>query len=39
MNRSTTGLSVRFFSVTIPIGHGRAGKSTGSTFTADRAEK
>ena len=41
IKRSTTGLKVRFFSVVITTGHGRAGKSTGSTFselwtTADR---
>jgi hypothetical protein len=32
MKRSTTGLSVRFFSVAILIGHGRAGRSTGKTL-------
>src|SRR5712664_3499489 len=37
MNRSTTGLNVRFFSVTIATGHGRTGKSTGSTFSENRS--
>src|SRR6266849_5877924 len=32
MKRSATGLSVRFFSVTMLTGHGRAGKSTGNTL-------
>jgi hypothetical protein len=32
MNRSTTGLKVRFFNVRIVTGHGRTGKSTGDTF-------
>ena len=36
MKRSTTGLSVRFFSVTIVTGHGRTGKSTGNTFELNR---
>src|SRR5215813_1834934 len=31
MKRSITGLRVRFLSVTILIGHGRTGKSTGNT--------
>jgi hypothetical protein len=31
MKRSTTGLKVRFFSVTIVTGHGRAGRSTANT--------
>jgi hypothetical protein len=31
--RSTTGLNVRFLSVTMPTRHGRIGKSTGSTFS------
>jgi len=30
MNSSTTGLAVRFFSVTTATGHGREGKSTGN---------
>ena len=30
MNRSTTGLSVRFLSVMMDTDHGRAGKSTGA---------
>jgi len=34
MKRSTTGLNVRFFNVTIATGHGRAGRSTGNTFNA-----
>ena len=33
MKRSTTGLNVRFFSVTIVTAHGRTGKSTGNTFS------
>src|SRR5215510_14069743 len=33
MKRSTTGLSVRCFSVTIVTAHGRTGKSTGNTFS------
>ena len=33
MKRSTTGLKVRFFSVVMTTGHGRAGRSTGSTFS------
>ncbi len=33
MKRSATGLSVRFFSVTMLTGHGRAGKSTGNTLS------
>src|SRR5256885_488070 len=33
MKRCATGLSVRFFSVTIATGHGRTGTSTGNTFT------
>src|SRR5262245_46416918 len=32
INRSTTGLRIRFFSVRIVTGHGRTGKSTGNTF-------
>ena len=33
MKRATTGLSVRFLSVTTLTGHGWAGKSTGSTLS------
>jgi hypothetical protein len=33
--KRSTRLKVRFFRVAIPTGHGRAGKSTGSTFSAD----
>src|ERR1700731_4425195 len=33
MKRSTTGLRVRFFSVTVLTGHGRTGKSTGNTLS------
>ncbi|MDP9204123.1 MAG: hypothetical protein M3P12_01545, partial [Gemmatimonadota bacterium] len=36
MKRSTTGLKVRFFSVTISTGHGRTDKSTGNSFSALR---
>jgi hypothetical protein len=32
MKRSTTGLRVRFLSVTTLTGHGRDGKSSGSIF-------
>jgi len=32
MKRLTTGLSVRFFSIAILIGHGLTGKSTGNTL-------
>jgi hypothetical protein len=32
IKRSTSGLNVRFFSVTIVTGHGRTGKSTGKRF-------
>jgi hypothetical protein len=33
MKRSTTGLRVRFLSVTMLTGQGRAGKSTGNTLS------
>ena len=33
MKRSTTGLNVRFFSVTIVTAHGWTGQSTGNTFS------
>ena len=36
MNTSTTGLNVRFLRVTIAIGHGRAGISTGSALSEKR---
>jgi hypothetical protein len=36
MNISTTGLNVRFLRVTIAIGHGRAGISTGSALSEKR---
>jgi hypothetical protein len=36
MNRSTTGVKVRFFSVKITTGHGRIGKSSGNTFSESR---
>jgi hypothetical protein len=34
--RSTTGLSVRFFNLTSPTGHGRGEKLTGSAFNAQK---
>ena len=33
MKRCVIGLNVRFFNVTIAIGHGRAGRSTGKAVT------
>jgi hypothetical protein len=33
--RSTTGLKVRFFSVTIASGKGRSGKLTGKSFSGN----
>jgi hypothetical protein len=36
MNTPTTGLNVRFLKVTIAIGHGRAGISTGSALREKR---
>jgi hypothetical protein len=38
MNRSTTGLNVRSFSVTMATGHGQCGKSTASTFKSSFPE-
>jgi hypothetical protein len=35
MKRSTTGLTVRFFSVNIANCHGRTDNSTGNIFTGD----
>ena len=37
MKRSTTGLSVRFFNVTITAGHDWTGKSTGNAFSEKRS--
>ena len=37
MNRFVTGLSVRSFKVMMPTGHGRFGKSTGSTLSGANA--
>jgi hypothetical protein len=37
MKRSTTGLSVRFFNVTITAGHGWTGRSIGNTFNESRS--
>jgi hypothetical protein len=37
MNRSTTGLNVRCFKVTIVTGQGLDGKSTGKTFSEKRS--
>ena len=37
MKRSTTGLKVRFFRVTIVTGHGRTGNRTGKTFNENRS--
>jgi hypothetical protein len=37
MNFSASGLKVRFFSVMMDTGHGRAGKSTGKAFKPKRA--
>jgi len=37
MKRSTIGLNVRFFSVIITTGRGRAGSFMGNTFNADRS--
>jgi putative flavoprotein involved in K+ transport len=37
MNRSTTGLRVLFFNVTITAGHDWAGNSTGSALIANRS--
>jgi len=36
MKRSTTGLNVRFFSVTIDTGHGRTGKVIGNILSENR---
>src|SRR6185369_14984109 len=36
MKRSTTGLRVRFFRVTILTGHGRAGSLIGSVFSEQK---
>src|SRR5258708_6249786 len=38
MNRSTTGLNVRFFSMRTATGHGRSGNSIGNTFSERRFE-
>ncbi len=37
MNSRASGLIVRFFKVTIPIGGMRTGSSTGSTLSPSRA--
>src|SRR5256885_7584360 len=36
MNSCTTGVSVRFFNVMIPVGHGETGKSTGRILRRGR---
>jgi hypothetical protein len=37
MKRSTAGLKVRFFNVTIAHGHAGIGNSTGNTFNIERS--